>query len=152
MTSQNAISKAPPNGSRPDSPVDTVVRQDPAAGKSASRIDRHALRQQRPAPKQIPFDITTGRTADDVTTELKNLGFLVDPKLQPNAAASGTVYDSQPKPGTSAPVGSTVTIFVSTGPAPVAVPQVKGLSVDQATQPARARRLHEPEHAHPGVE
>jgi eukaryotic-like serine/threonine-protein kinase len=115
--------------------VDTVVSQDPAAGHNAKRGATVTLSVSTgSASKTIPFDITTGRTADDVTTELKGLGFLVDPKLQPNSAASGTVYDSQPKPGTSAPVGSTVTIFISTGPAPVAVPSVKGLKIDDATR------------------
>jgi beta-lactam-binding protein with PASTA domain/tRNA A-37 threonylcarbamoyl transferase component Bud32 len=115
--------------------VDTVVSQDPAAGRNAKRGATVTLAVSTgSASKTIPFDITTGRTADDVTTELKTLGFLVDPKLQPNGAASGTVYDSQPKPGTSAPVGSTVTIFISTGPAPVPVPSVKGLKIDDATR------------------
>ncbi len=119
----------------PAATVDTVVRQDPAAGKNAKRGALVTLFvSSGSATKTIPFDITTGRTAADVTTELQGLGFVVTPKLQANAAASGTVYDSQPSPGTDAPVDSTVTIFVSTGPAPVAVPTVKGLSVDDATR------------------
>ncbi len=115
--------------------VDTVVSQDPAAGRNAKRGSTITLSVSTgSASKTIPFDITTGRTAADVTNELKGLGFLVDPKLQPNSAASGTVYDSQPKPGTTAPIPSTVTIFISTGPAPVAVPTVKGLKIDDATR------------------
>jgi eukaryotic-like serine/threonine-protein kinase len=115
--------------------IDTVVSQDPGAGKNAKRGSTVTLSVSTgSAAKTIPFDITTGKTAEDVTNELKALGFLVDPKLQPNSAASGTVYDSQPKPGTSAPVPSTVTIFISTGPAPVAVPSVKGLKIDDATR------------------
>ncbi len=116
-------------------PVDTVVRQDPAAGKSVARGSNVTLFvSSGSAQKQVPFDITSGRTAADVTTELKGLGFLVDSKEQPNAAPKGTVFTSIPNPGANADVGSTVTIIVSSGPAPVAVPQVKGLSLDQATQ------------------
>jgi len=119
----------------PTAPIDTVVRQDPAAGKSASRGSTVTLFVSSGASqKQIPFDITTGRPAADVTNELKALGFLVAQKLQPNAAAKGTVFNSIPNPGSNAAVGSTVTIIVSSGPAPVPVPQVKGLSVDQASQ------------------
>lgn len=119
----------------PVAAVDIVVRQDPAAGKNATRGSLVTLFvSSGTAQKVIPFDITTGRTADDVTNELKNLGFVVTPQLQANSAPSGTVYDSTPKPGTNAAVGSTVTILVSTGPAPTAVPQVKDLSFDQATQ------------------
>ncbi len=116
-------------------PVDTVVSQDPAAGRNAKRGSTVTLSVSTgSASRTIPFDITTGRTAEDVTNELKTLGFVVEPKLQPNSAASGTVYDSQPKPGESAAVNSTVQIFVSTGPAPVAVPSVKGLKIDDATR------------------
>src|SRR5205807_1475798 len=92
--------------------------------------------------------ITSGRTAADVTRELQTLGFIVDTKEQPNAAAKGTVFTSIPNPGANADVGSTVTIIVSSGPAPVAVPQVKGLSLDQATQQAEQQcRAH---HRYPG--
>jgi len=116
-------------------PVDTVVRQDPPAGKSASRGSTVTLFvSSGTATKQIPFDITTGRTAEDVTNELTNLGFVVKRQDASNEAVVGNVFDSLPKPGTDAPVGSDVTILVSSGPAPVAVPKVKGLTQDQATQ------------------
>ena len=53
---------------------------------------------------------------------------------QANSAPKGTVFDSIPPPGSNADVGSTVTILVSTGPQPVAVPPAKGLTLDQATR------------------
>ena len=119
----------------PTVPVDVVVRQNPAAGKNASRGSTVTLFVSSGASqKQIPFDITTGRSLADVANELKALGFIVHTKGVPNAAPKGTVFNSIPNPGANAAVGSTVTILVSSGPAPVAVPQVKGLSVDQATQ------------------
>jgi beta-lactam-binding protein with PASTA domain/tRNA A-37 threonylcarbamoyl transferase component Bud32 len=115
-------------------PVDVVVRQDPAAGKSASRGSTVTLFVSTGASeKQVPFGIT-GRTLADVARELKALGFGVATKGQPNAAPKGIVFNSIPNPGADAPVGSTVTLLVSAGPARVGVPQVKGLSVDQATQ------------------
>jgi beta-lactam-binding protein with PASTA domain len=99
--------------------IDTVVRQDPAADKIVLRGSTITLFvSSGPAVKAIPFDITTGRTAADVTTELKNLGFVVAIKQQPNATHPGTVITSIPSPGTNANVGSTVTIFVSSGPTP----------------------------------
>jgi eukaryotic-like serine/threonine-protein kinase len=115
-------------------PVDTVARQDPPVGKSVSRGSNVTLFVSAGAAKKaIPTDIT-GRPAADVTAELQGLGFVVAPKEQANAAAKGTVFTSIPNPGTQADVGSTVTIIVSSGPAPVAVPDVKGLSFDQASQ------------------
>jgi eukaryotic-like serine/threonine-protein kinase len=119
----------------PTAPVDTVVRQDPAAGKSASRGSNVTLFvSSGTATKLIPFDITTGRSAEDVTSELTALGFVVKRQDAPNSAIVGNVFDSLPKPGTNQPVGSDVTILVSSGPAPVAVPRVKGLTQDEATQ------------------
>ena len=116
-------------------PVDIVIHQSPDAGaKNVSRGSTVTLFVSAgAAQKAIPTDIT-GRPAADVTNELQGLGFVVAPKDQPNAAPKGTVFTSIPNPGTKADVGSTVTIIVSSGPAPVAVPDVKGLSFDQATQ------------------
>jgi serine/threonine-protein kinase len=116
-------------------PVDVVIHQTPDAGaKNVSRGSTVTLFVSAgAAQKVVPFDIT-GRPAPDVTAELQGMGFVVAPKEQPNAAAKGTVFTSIPNPGTKADVGSTVTIIVSSGPAPVAVPDVKGLSFDQATQ------------------
>ncbi|MDQ1436094.1 MAG: eukaryotic-like serine/threonine-protein kinase [Actinomycetota bacterium] len=116
-------------------PIDVVVRQDPAAGKSASRGSNVTLFvSSGTATKQIPFDITTGRTAEDVSAELTALGFVVKRQDASNGAPVGNVFDSLPKPGTSPPVGSNVTILVSSGPKPVAVPRVKGLTQDEATR------------------
>jgi serine/threonine-protein kinase len=39
-----------------------------------------------------------------------------------------------PKPGTTAPVGSDVTILVSSGPAPQAIPSLRGLTYDAASK------------------
>jgi beta-lactam-binding protein with PASTA domain len=116
-------------------PVDIVVRQNPPAG--TNKVSRGSVVtlfvSSGPGQQTIPTDIT-GRPAADVTAQLKGLGFVVASKEQPNAAAKGTVFTSIPNPGTKADVGSTVTIIVSSGPAPVAVPDVKGLSYDQASQ------------------
>jgi serine/threonine-protein kinase len=48
------------------------------------------------------------------------------------------VFGSNPQPGTAAPVGATVTLLVSSGPAPVAVPQVNGLTPDDAVRQLQA--------------
>jgi serine/threonine-protein kinase len=114
-------------------PVDIVVRQDPAAGQDVSRGSTvNLFVSGGPATKQVPNDII-GQTADAATLKLQAAGFVVAQKQQANPTADqGTVFDSSPKPGATAPDKSTVTIFVSTGPAPVAVPSVKGLTLDDA--------------------
>jgi serine/threonine-protein kinase len=118
---------------------DIVISQNPAAGKNVARGSTVVLVvSSGPATKTIPLDITSGKPAADVQLELEALGFHVVQKPQSNSAAEGTVFDSNPKPGTVAAVGSTVTILVSSGPAPVAVPQVQGLSVNDAVRQLQA--------------
>ncbi len=113
--------------------VDTVISQSPDPGKSVTRnttvrLDVSAGAEQ----KQIPIDIK-GKSEADATEELKALGFQVRQQPQPSDVVDkGNVIDSNPAAGTNAPVGSVVTLLVSTGPAPVAVPDVTGLPADQA--------------------
>jgi len=114
--------------------VDTVVRTDPVPGANVGRGSQVILFVSSGASQQqIPFDIA-GKPATDVTNELKLVGLVAVPKEQSNSAAKGIVFDSIPAPGTNVAVGSNVTILVSSGPEPVAVPPTKGLSLDQATR------------------
>src|SRR6185312_9642905 len=46
----------------------------------------------------------------------------------------GLVVDTNPAPGNSADKGSTVTIYVGTGPNSVTLPNLKGKTVDEANQ------------------
>ena len=46
----------------------------------------------------------------------------------------GAVIDSRPRPGTQAPVPSTVSLVISAGPTPIIVPDVVGRPVSDATQ------------------
>jgi serine/threonine-protein kinase len=110
------------------------VRTDPVPGANVGRGSQVILFVSSGASQQqIPFDIT-GKPATDVTNELKLLGLVAVPKEQSNSAAKGIVFDSIPAPGTNVAVGSNVTILISSGPEPVAVPPTKGLSLDQATR------------------
>ena len=81
--------------------------------------------------------LVPGVTGKDVTTaslELQSAGFEVDTDEMPNAKPEGTVLEQDPRGGTRADEGSTVTLFVSSGPAPVKVPDVVGKTEAQATK------------------
>ncbi len=67
-----------------------------------------------------------GDTETAARLKLANAGFAVDVQRQSNGAPEGTVLEQDPQGGTRAGDGSTVTIFVSLGPAPTAVPDVIG--------------------------
>ncbi len=59
-----------------------------------------------------------------------------------NDADQGTVLGMRPSPGSAQPTGGTVDVTVSSGPPPVPVPQVVGLSLLAARQRLAAAGLH----------
>ncbi len=79
----------------------------------------------------VPADVI-GKTAPDAQTELTSLGLRSQLQQQQSDATQGTVFDTNPKPGTTVKTGNTVTLLVSAGPAPVAVPDVRGKDVIEA--------------------
>ncbi len=116
-------------------PVDTVIVQDPAAKQNVARNTTVNLTVSSGAEKVIiPFEIKN-TTVKDATDRLNRKGFQVKTKGQAdNTVPKDLVIGSKPAAGTAAPKGGTVTLLVSTGPAPKPIPDVKGLSQDQAGQ------------------
>jgi eukaryotic-like serine/threonine-protein kinase len=82
-------------------------------------------------PVTIPADLV-GKAAPDAQTELQGLGLKSQLQQQQSDTAQGKVFDTNPKPGTTVRSASTVVLLVSTGPAPVQVPDVRGKDVNQA--------------------
>jgi beta-lactam-binding protein with PASTA domain/predicted Ser/Thr protein kinase len=68
----------------------------------------------------------TGETETTATLRLQAAGFEVDTDRVANAQPEGTVIEQDPRGGETAEEGSTVTLSVSLGPAPVKVPDVVG--------------------------
>ena len=119
--------------------ADTVIAQNPAAQRTIGRGDTVTLTVSTGAAlKQIPFDIVspTPKSEADAKAELEGLGFIVDPSKTQSSdqVKAGFVINSQPAPGDTAAVGSHVTLIISAGPAPVAVPDVSNLTQNQAIQ------------------
>jgi serine/threonine-protein kinase len=81
--------------------------------------------------------LVPGVTGKDVTTarlELQKAGFEADVDELPNDSPEGTVIEQDPRGGTRADEGSTVTLSVSSGPQPIRVPDVTGKTEAQATK------------------
>ncbi len=78
-----------------------------------------------------------GDTETTARLKLQSAGFDVSAQTQSNAAAKGTVLEQDPRGGTHADEGSTVTIYVSAGPAPVPVPDVIGKTAKLARKKLR---------------
>ena len=86
-----------------------------------------------PAPRLIP-DGLVGKPSTSAIASLKALGLLPEVTEEfSDSIVAGNVISLDPGVGKTAPKGSTVKLVVSKGPPLVEVPDVAGLSVDDAT-------------------
>src|ERR687887_376949 len=84
------------------------------------------IRKQLNASKQIAVTRYIGLRESVARDEIVHAGLVADIKRRPSTAEQPTfVFDQNPSPGNKIPKGNTVTIFVSTGPAKVGVPDVR---------------------------
>ncbi|HZA60813.1 MAG TPA: Stk1 family PASTA domain-containing Ser/Thr kinase [Actinomycetota bacterium] len=90
------------------------------------------IRELTSGPPTVVVPNVLNRKADDATRRLKAEGFRVEVTEQASETDKGLVFKTEPKPGARVQEGSLVTIFVSTGPKPVEVPDLFGKSVDEA--------------------
>ena len=114
----------------------TVLSSDPAAGKKVKQNSTVTLTVSAGSGNvTIPTDVV-GKSKDEATNELKFLGFNVIPTTQASdSVADGDVISTNPPAGTGVPKGSTVTLTVSSGKAPLTIPtDLKGQTQDAAVQ------------------
>jgi serine/threonine-protein kinase len=83
-------------------------------------------------PDQVVVPGVTDEQFNIARTRLQNAGFDVRALRVRNAKPVGIVFAESPSGGVKADKGSTVTVTVSLGRAPVSVPSVQGESVTQA--------------------
>lgn len=104
-------------------PSGTVISQTPAGGGTVTvGTTINLVVSAGQALTTVP-DVR-GDTQATATNRLSGLGFKVDVGQAFASQSAGTVVSQSPAPGTSAPSGSTVSISVSQGPAPIKVPNV----------------------------
>ncbi|MFE9421855.1 Stk1 family PASTA domain-containing Ser/Thr kinase [Kitasatospora sp. NPDC006697] len=115
-------------------PAGSVISTDPAAGQQLAVNTPVSLLVSKGA-QPVPVPNVTGQSADQAQAALTAAGFKA--ALAPDQAFSDTVpagsVASQSPTGPAAP-GSTVTLTLSKGPQPVAVPSVTGMSEGDATK------------------
>lgn len=86
-----------------------------------------------PAPTSIVPAQLAGKDIDKVTTQIENTGLEADPKeVYDNSVPAGVVIGTEPVGGSELPPESIVTVVVSKGEEMFAVPELKGLSADDA--------------------
>ncbi len=118
-----------------------LVGTDPDAGTRVPRGDTVAVLVSAGRP-QVP-EVGADRTVEAVS------GLLRENSLEPSRGESrhsdsvpeGQVVTLSPRPGTTVDVGTRVAMVTSSGPAPVAVPDVVGLAEDRARAALEAAGL-----------
>jgi serine/threonine-protein kinase len=111
----------------------TVVEQTPKEGASLARGSSVKLTVSAGAEeKAVPTDLVNHPFAE-VSKKLTDAGFTVKRTDRPHdTIVRGNVIETNPVQGSQAPSGSQVEVIVSSGPAPIAVPNVGGLSQQDA--------------------
>jgi serine/threonine-protein kinase len=116
-------------------PVDQVIAQDPSGGASVAKGSRVTLTVSRgPGDVSVPSVEALGQ--QQAKAKLEDAGLSVAPSVRvaDEAIPAGDVVRSSPVAGSSVARGSSVTLFVSSGPVPVKVPDVTGFSQHDAHQ------------------
>ena len=125
-------------------PIDTVVAQDPTAGKVVEKGSTVRINYSSgPAAVTVPSVI--GMTFDQASTTLRNQGFQVSRTDVDSDQAKGIVVDQSPS-GSATP-GSTIQLSVSKGPKQSTVPDVTSQDEASARTTLEQRRLHGDGHA-----
>jgi eukaryotic-like serine/threonine-protein kinase len=135
-----AISKLEQEGLSPDvhdvyssEAPQTVTAQSPAPNQKVFKDTKVRLNVSQ-GVRQIGITSVVGMPYANAYSALEGLGFHVVRTDQSSDQPKGEVVNQDPGPGTNAPVGSTVTLAVSTGPAISQVPDVTGDTQQQAIQ------------------
>src|SRR4051812_41240187 len=101
-----------------------VVSQDPAGGARAAEGSTIDLAVSG-GPPDVLVPSVAGFDEQQAVAELNASGFKVTQDTTPSTTVKkGLAVRTTPKEGTSAPRGSRVRLFISSGPPPVAVPSV----------------------------
>jgi serine/threonine-protein kinase len=129
-----AVGLVPAPASTPSSSVGAglVISTSPSAGSRVDRGSRVALLVSA-GPRTASVVDVTGQPEAQALARLRSAGFRPQVRQQTSpSVAAGRVIATEPRAGTRAKVGSPVTVLVSSGPAPVKVPDLRGESLHGA--------------------
>ena len=124
--------------------VDSIIKQDPLPGRKvkAGREIEVILSQ---GVEQVKVPNVTGVTLSDATTRLSNKGLNIGTieNVWDEKYAEGIVISQDPLTDTTVAAGTKVNLSVSKGKQPprVEVPDVKGLTVTEATAKLKAAKM-----------
>src|SRR5436190_17376297 len=108
-----------------------VFRQDPQPGAQLNKGNQVTIYSSLGKP-QVTIPDVTGKDVTDAVSRLADAQLKAKVVRVDDNAPQDQVLDQTPNGGTSVDQGSTVTLKVSKGPQPIAVPNVVGESFDTA--------------------
>jgi beta-lactam-binding protein with PASTA domain/serine/threonine protein kinase len=115
-----------------DRPVDEVIEQNPRADEQAEEGSRVTITLSA-GPDTAAVPDVTGLSLDEASQQLGDAGFVPSHKAEENAdVEENIVIRTDPAANAQAAVGSTVTVFYSSGPNTIPVPDVRGQSENDA--------------------
>jgi serine/threonine-protein kinase len=124
-----------------DVPPFEVIRTDPPEGESVEKGSTVRVYVST-GPERVEVPNVLNQDVTSATATLVGRGFVVTPVNQASAdVPAGRVIDTDPKPNTEAPEGSTVRLIVSSGPETTPVPPVVGSSEADARAAIEAAGL-----------
>ena len=113
-------------------PVGQVASLDPKPGTLVDEGSEVTVRVSK-GTQAIPVPNVLEQSEDSARSELETAGFQVEVVEAPSSSTSaGLVSAQNPDPGVEAARGSTVQITISTGPEQIRMPNVDGLSEQDA--------------------
>jgi len=121
-------------------PADQVLAQDPSGGAHAKQDSTVTLTvSSGPAPVQVPTVV--GLSQQKAVKQLAAAGLVVSRVVEQadGTVPAGNVISTSPAAGQSVASGSQVTVVVSSGPEQTSVPDVVGLTQQQAQQTLGSR-------------
>jgi beta-lactam-binding protein with PASTA domain len=135
------LTAAPSSTASTAFPAGIVFGETPPHGSVVSKGSRVTLLVSS-GPGSAPVPEVKGLTSAQALQKLTKAGFKPSTQSQSSATvAAGKVISTEPSAHTEAQTGSPVTVFVSSGPAQVRVPDVTGQSEAEAKASLRAAGL-----------
>jgi eukaryotic-like serine/threonine-protein kinase len=120
-----------------------VINTEPAAGTEAGKGATVTINYSQ-GPSTIPIPDVKGQSESDARNALSGAGFTgtIQAQQEPsNDVKQGQVTRTDPPAGTEAPADTPITLFVSSGPGKVGVPDVRNLSEQNARSQLEAAGL-----------
>ena len=131
-------------GNQPSQPAGVVLNQNPQAGMTVKRGKTITLTVNGGTLEQIVVEDVSGNSRDEAISTLSGQGLKPSvTEVADDETAKGYVVRTDPAAGSTVASGSSITIFVSSGPAEeqVTVPNVVGSSLSTAESDLEANGL-----------